>query len=230
MASTDELVSYTSELVKTQIDGELQQRLGLYQVFLKLYEHNRGLLDEFLSLENSVSKPLASVTLPYVQGVALGQQAFLVTNLLESKTQALMQPQQTWLIGRDPRRVMIPIQDLRLSRCHAAIKYVENEGFYLIDLGSSNGSQINGEPIRQFTLLKDGDRVRLGSLTFVFFLCQSAQNLKPMSAGMPAHLKNWQPPTPAQKSLDPSSDLSQDLANSQFSSLNPFEETSRLLR
>jgi hypothetical protein len=28
---------------------EIEQRLGLYQVFLKLYEHHRSLLDEILS-------------------------------------------------------------------------------------------------------------------------------------------------------------------------------------
>ena len=34
----------------TSEDKELKQRLGLYQVFLKLYEHHRGLLDEILKV------------------------------------------------------------------------------------------------------------------------------------------------------------------------------------
>lgn len=148
----------------------LQQRLSLYQVFLRLYEHNQGLLDEILSLENTGSKALARVALPYIQGLVLRQQVYLVTNILGNGTESLTQSQNLWIIGRDSRRVNLPIQDKRLSRRHAAIRYA-NRTFYLVDLGSSNGTYINGEPIRRCTILKDGDRIRLGSLSFSFFIC-----------------------------------------------------------
>ena len=181
MLSADDLISFASESSETCANEELQQRLSLYQVFLRVYEHHRGLLDEILRLENSGSKALASVTIPYVQGVVTDSQTHLVTNLLGGDTQALRQPQQTWLIGRDSRKVNIAIQDTRLSRCHAGIRYAES-GFYLFDLASSNGSFINGEQIWRSTLLKDGDRVRLGSLSFVFFVCQSTQTLPLLTA------------------------------------------------
>lgn len=151
-------------------NANLQQRLGLYQVFLRLYEHNQGLLDEILSLENTGSKTLERVSLPYIQGLVLRQQIYLVTNILGSGTQSLTQSQNLWLIGRDSRRVNLPVQDKRLSRRHAAIRYA-NRRFYLVDLGSSNGTYINGEPIRRCTALQDGDRIRLGSLSFSFFIC-----------------------------------------------------------
>ena len=181
MLSADDLISFASESIETCANEELQQRLSLYQVFLRVYEHHRGLLDEILRLENSGSKALASVTLSYVQGVVTDSQIHLVTNLLGGTTQALRQPQQTWLIGRDSRKVNIAIQDTRLSRCHAGIRYVEG-GFYLFDLASSNGSFINGEQVWRSTLLKDGDRIRLGSLSFVFFVCQSTRSLSPLTA------------------------------------------------
>ncbi|MBI4784924.1 MAG: FHA domain-containing protein [Oscillatoriophycideae cyanobacterium NC_groundwater_1537_Pr4_S-0.65um_50_18] len=181
MLSADELVSYTSASIDTCANEDLQHRLSLYQVFLKLYEHHRGLLDEILHLENSGSKSLAGVTLPYVQGVLLEGRVHLATNLLQGKTQALVQPQQVWVLGRDPHKASIAIQDSRLSRCHAAIQYVAGQGFFLVDLGSRNGSFINGERVWRSTLLKDGDRVRLGSLSFVFFICQTAQVLAPLS-------------------------------------------------
>jgi hypothetical protein len=180
MFSTDDLISFASASIDTCANEELQQRLSLYQVFLKLYEQNRGLLDELLRLENSSSKALAEVTLPYVQGVVAGDQVQLVTNLLGGKTQSLNQPQHTWLLGRDPRKVNIAVQDNRLSRCHATIQFIANE-FYLTDLGSSNGSFINGEQIWRSTVLKEGDRVRLGSLSFVFFVCQTGQTLPPLA-------------------------------------------------
>lgn len=82
---------------------ELEKRLGLYQVFLKIYEHNRGLLDEILQLEN-VSFPYFSSRVPtYVQGVVQEQEVYLITNLVNGKTQKLLQPQKIWMIGRDRR-------------------------------------------------------------------------------------------------------------------------------
>jgi pSer/pThr/pTyr-binding forkhead associated (FHA) protein len=191
MANRTDLADYAASLVNLNEHTELQERLKLYQVFLKLYEHHRSLLDEILDLENSGSRSLAGVTLPYVQGFVSGEQPYLVTNLLRGKTQALIQPQQVWVIGRDPKRALIPIQDIRLSRCHAAIKFVKGQGFYLIDLGSRNQSLVNGEPIRQ-TLLKDGDQIRLGSVSFTFFLCHATRVLPPLTAEMVDRLDQCQ--------------------------------------
>ncbi|MBD2122959.1 FHA domain-containing protein [Trichocoleus sp. FACHB-262] len=160
-------------------EAELEQRLGLYRVFLKLYEHHRDLLNEILELENSGKSHPYQVTLQYVQGVVSDDQVHLVTNLIQGNTQALLQPQQLWIIGRD-RHAAIPIRDERLSRRHAVIQYVTGQGFYLIDLDSTNGSFINGERIWHCALLKEGDRVRLGSLTFTFFICHSSQTLGPV--------------------------------------------------
>jgi hypothetical protein len=174
---------------------ELQARLGLYQVFLRLYDHHRDLLDEILGLENTDNQALP-VTAPYIQGMVMDDRVSLVTNLLHGKTQATQQPQNTWVIGRDPCRVTLPLPDRRLSRCHAAVQYVPEEGFYLTDLGSSNGSYINGELIRQATLLRDGDRIRLGSLTFSFFLCQASQTLPSLSDDLLPNLDACTPLAP----------------------------------
>jgi pSer/pThr/pTyr-binding forkhead associated (FHA) protein len=160
---------------------ELEKRLGLYQVFLKIYEHNHGLLDEILQLEN-LSFPYLSSRVPtYVQGVVQEREVYLITNLVNGNTQTLFQPQKIWIIGRD-RRLALTLKDQWISRHHAALQYVEKEGFYLIDLNSTNGTFVNGEPVFHRQLLKDGDQIRLGSLTISFFLAQSAQNLEPVSS------------------------------------------------
>lgn len=200
MANRNDLAAYTSSLLNLNEHADLQERLRLYQVFLKLYEHHRSLLDEILDLENTTGSPLR-MTLPYVQGFVSGAQSYLVTNLMQGKTQALMQPQQSWIIGRDPRRSFISIQDIRLSRRHAAIKYVPEQGFYLIDLGSRNQSFVNGEPVRQ-ALLKDGDQIRLGSVTFAFFLCQSTKTLDSLSPELLAHLSRSESFSAMPASLD----------------------------
>lgn len=166
---------------------EIEQRLGLYQVFLKLYEHHRSLLDEILQLEKTNNKTFSSVTTRCITGIIQGQQAHLVTNLVEGNTQSLYQHQGIWTIGRD-RNLAISIPDRRLSRRHAVIQYIHNQGFYLIDLESTNGSFINGEPVHGRLLLKDGDRIRLSSLAFAFFLCNESQTLDDTPVDILAYL------------------------------------------
>lgn len=172
MLNSKSLAEFSAEIANTESNTELEQRLGLYRVFLKLYEHNRGLLDEILELEHTNNQSHIR-PIHYLQGVVRDRQVFLLTNLLEGSTLALSQPEHVWVIGRD-RKAALQIQDKCLSRRHAAIQYVEHQGFYLIDFNSTNGTFVNGEPIRQAVQLRDGDQVRLGSLVFSFFMGHTA--------------------------------------------------------
>ncbi len=104
-----------------------------------------------------------------IYGIVQGKQAFLASNVLEGKTQILISEEQVWTIGRD-RNSAIPAQNDRLSRHHAAIRYLDGKGFYLVDLKSTNGSFVNSRPVRQPILLKDRDRLRLGGIGFTFFI------------------------------------------------------------
>ncbi|PZV18005.1 MAG: phosphopeptide-binding protein [Leptolyngbya sp.] len=158
---------------------DLEQRLGLYQVFLKLYEHHRELLDEIIELENTNNRHRLRGVWQYVQGVINGDQIYLMTNLLQDQTQIVTQLENLWIIGRD-RKASLPIPDKRLSRRHAIVQYVTDKGFFLIDLDSTNGTYINSELVRRPVLLKDGDRIRLGSLSFIFFLCESSRCAEPI--------------------------------------------------
>ena len=205
---------------------EIEQRLGLYQVFLKLYEYHRGLLDEILQLEKNTNTTFASLATRCVTGVIQGKQVYLITNLVDGKTQTLLQPQGIWTIGRD-RQLAIPIPDRRLSRRHAVIQYVKNQGFYLVDLDSTNGSFINGEPVRKRLLLKDGDRIRLGSLAFPFFLCQTSQTVDEVPPDILAQLEaSIVTPTPATEK-QPTAPASSDF---KVATAEQKEETSRFLQ
>ena len=206
---------------------EIEQRLGLYQVFLKLYEHHRTLLDEILQLEKTSSKSLSSVPTRCVTGVVQGEQVYVVSNLADGKTQTLLQSQGIWTIGRD-RQLAIPIADRRLSRRHAVIQYIKDEGFYLVDLDSTNGSFINGEPVHGRMPLKDGDRVRLSNLAFSFFLCNDTQTLDETPADILAKLNAATViPTPvtAQPSAEPVS-----AQNLKTPSVEHKEQTSEFLQ
>jgi len=157
-------------------DKELQRRLSLFQVFVKLYEQHSGLLDEILQLENLAQESFLGVQALYIQGVVNGSTVYVITNLCDNKTQTLHQPQRIWTIGRDSSSG-ISIADKYLSDRHAAIQYISHQGFYLIDFKSSNGSFVNGEPVFVQTKLNDGDRIRLGIITFDFFINQAYRNL-----------------------------------------------------
>jgi predicted component of type VI protein secretion system len=148
---------------------EIERRLTLYEVFLRLYEHHSSLLDEILQLENLSQPSLTRVKACYVHGVVDNAAVYLMTNLCDNQTQSLRQPQRIWTIGRN-RSSGICIADSHMSRHHAAIQHIDNQGFYLIDFNSTNGSFVNGDRAVQPIKLKDGDRIRLGNMTFDFFL------------------------------------------------------------
>jgi phosphoserine phosphatase RsbU/P len=61
----------------------------------------------------------------------------------------------------------IPIKDRYLSRKHAEIVSV-GSGWMLKDLGSANGTYLNGARVERDEVLKTGDRIRLGDTEIVF--------------------------------------------------------------
>jgi adenylate cyclase len=66
-----------------------------------------------------------------------------------------------WRIGRSDNNQVVIKEDL-VSRNHAMIQRAETGQFYLIDLGSRNGSFVNGARVSVPALLKDGDEIALG--------------------------------------------------------------------
>jgi two-component system, cell cycle response regulator len=62
----------------------------------------------------------------------------------------------------------IRLNDDGISRRHARLLQLENNQVLIEDLGSSNGTLVNGEPVTQLTL-HDGDKIRLGSTTILKF-------------------------------------------------------------
>lgn len=61
----------------------------------------------------------------------------------------------------------IPIKDRYLSRKHAEIILVDNV-WTVRDLGSANGTYLNGSRLERDTPLRSGDRIRLGDTELVF--------------------------------------------------------------
>jgi hypothetical protein len=75
-------------------------------------------------------------------------------------------PSVETLIGRGPD-CRITMVDPLVSRHHARVRFEAGRPIFE-DLGSRNGSRINGRLVRGIHALKDGDRVRIGTQELVF--------------------------------------------------------------
>ena len=69
------------------------------------------------------------------------------------------------VIGRS-RRCDIVLTDPNVSRQHAEIRK-QDDGFMLLDLGSTNGTRVNRRDVKQ-VVLQHGDRIELGTTEFLF--------------------------------------------------------------
>jgi signal transduction histidine kinase len=68
-------------------------------------------------------------------------------------------------LGRDSSNA-VRLIDTEISRRHAELRRDRN-GYRIVDLGSQNGTFVNGQPVDQ-TPLHSGDRVQLGSTVLLF--------------------------------------------------------------
>lgn len=62
----------------------------------------------------------------------------------------------------------LPLNDTECSRRHALLNPQAGGEIWAVDLGSTNGTYVNGRRILRPTLLADGDRIALGRSTFTF--------------------------------------------------------------
>ena len=74
-------------------------------------------------------------------------------------------PDTSFTIGRD-QRCDLYIADMTVSRLHARLSR-GHEGWLLSDLGSSNGTRVNGWRLRAPVPVRPGDAITFGSAVFV---------------------------------------------------------------
>lgn len=103
------------------------------------------------------SLPLGSALLIVKQGPNLGARFLLDQNLT--------------LAGRHPNADIF-LDDVTVSRKHAEFSRVDNS-FEVTDLGSLNGSYVNGQRTDRAKLV-DGDEVRIGKFRFTFFSARTS--------------------------------------------------------
>ncbi|MDR2587158.1 MAG: FHA domain-containing protein, partial [Coriobacteriales bacterium] len=91
-----------------------------------------------------------------------GSQARL-TDINAGKSYALIDAP---VLGRD-ESCEITINDANISRRHAQLKKDATGRWKLTDLGSTNGTRLNGNPVTT-ALLRDGDQITLGITVLEF--------------------------------------------------------------
>ena len=110
--------------------------------------------DEHDELSNSVERgPRSEAALTVLRGESVG--AFYVIE------------QHQTVIGREPE-IGFSIEDERLSRRHACIVRA-GACYFIEDLGSTNGTFVDGKRVRKRHALEDGCRIFLGSSTVLHF-------------------------------------------------------------
>ena len=73
---------------------------------------------------------------------------------------------ETLSIGRDEHNEII-LDDAFVSYEHASINR-NKKGYWLTDLNSTNKTYLNNQPVMEGTLLKNGDLIKIGAVTFSF--------------------------------------------------------------
>jgi hypothetical protein len=98
-------------------------------------------------------------------------------------------------LGRTPDNIISFSGDSNVSRYHAEIERRGND-FYIVDLGSSNGSTVNGEPLRSERKLQDGDVIILGGSSEMAFHAQKTEQPEAKTAPATADSSAAIPPLP----------------------------------
>ena len=92
--------------------------------------------------------------------------AFLKVIKGSSAGQVLALSGETVILGRHPSSQIV-LDNASVSRQHAQI--IEEHGVFLVeDLRSRNGPQVNRQPIRGKTELRDGDEIKVCDYAFTF--------------------------------------------------------------
>jgi predicted component of type VI protein secretion system len=109
----------------------------------------------------------APIIPPTIQAQVNMPQAWLTIRLPQAGQQTYRIEKPIINIGRQLSNDII-VEDKRVSRNHAQIKFQQDGQFAIFDLGSTNGITINNVPHLRHHILHNGDRFTIGNYDFYF--------------------------------------------------------------
>ena len=110
-----------------------------------------------------IYKPKAPAPTETVAPAELGMTPEVVRLTFNGTSRELEQPKI--VIGRS-RDCDIQLADANVSRRHAELRQ-EGASYWVVDLGSTNGTEVNGKRVKR-AKLQDGDKIVLGSTEITF--------------------------------------------------------------
>jgi adenylate cyclase len=96
-----------------------------------------------------------------------GPSAYLVLQADSGTRRFALVEGKCWTVGRGEENNIV-IKDRCLSRNHAMLQSTEG-GYYLIDMGSSNGTFVNGRRVNIPVIIHNGDTITFGQTELKFF-------------------------------------------------------------
>jgi AAA-like domain/FHA domain len=168
----DNLLFVRERLLRTEAD--LARLLGLYEQVLK---EERVPDDETDDLINQLRLAgIVDVAEGFLKArnqiyARVFDEAWIAANVpdaeLEKPGGARIRLRGTCTIGRGSTSDIV-LTDAKVSRRHALVQPQKQYEFWLLDLGSSNGTYLNGRRITQPVLLRDRDQIEVGPFRLVF--------------------------------------------------------------
>jgi len=118
-------------------------------------------------------KTVSDIAVPSLQGLSDDRPGLLYLSGTRAGRCAQLTP-GTWNIGRS-LEASIPFPHESVSRRHCEVVVGRDGSVKIRDLGSLNGTQINGHPVgkRELVELEEGDQVRLSAFAHLKFVRQT---------------------------------------------------------
>ena len=168
-----ELANLAREYAKEQgysFVGPVRMRFeGINELSMGMFRIRSGVIRGTTVEGGEIRQPSSDLPKPQPQSRAAGRPRLLVSGPepgpdgARQRTYELTTP--VTMLGRGTD-CDLRLVDPGVSRHHAELR-VEDGEVVLVDLGSTNGTFVNGQPVRR-VLLTDGTRVTLGRTTLVF--------------------------------------------------------------
>ena len=119
-----------------------------------------------------------------------GAQSAKIVVMQEGKAEHIVEIGERLTIGRSTSN-LLTLDDHKASRNHAEIRHVGGGRYRLSDIGSANGTWLNGRRMTIPKDLEDGDQIRIGN-ALLHFMAQTAprEQSVTMSAGTALDLRN----------------------------------------
>jgi hypothetical protein len=174
----DNLLFVRERILRTEAD--LARLLGVYEQVLKgepvLDDETDDLINQ-LRVAGIVSVAEGFLKLRNRIYENVFDQAWIDANVpdaeLEKPGGARVRLRGTCTLGRGSASDIV-LADAKVSRKHALIQSQKQYEFWLLDLGSANGTFLNGRRITQPVLLRDRDQIEVGPFRLVFRQSKSA--------------------------------------------------------